>query len=449
MRKSCIATIIAIAMIGLLTGCGEAKYVAKTPDGREIELDEDEAKELKELQDEFKKSLGVSDEVEDVDDESEDEESEEVKDDSETNDNVKESEEEEVESEETEENQAEVSDENEIVYEEFRDSLGEKLEYYTAGLGLYYDVYENGAIITEIDDEFAKIPETVKGQDGKEYTVVGFGNGDEVFRKYRSDERITFEIPSHIKYIGDSAFSGAYHITELIIPDTVEYIGGYHTFRGMENLEKIRFPEKIKTDMAWQETLSYTKLKNVSVPEGVYELYGALSGNAELESCDLPDNLKLVGWYTFWDCKSLQSVDIPDSVESIGQEAFYSTAIKEIKYPKSLKRLDISAFNGCPQLVEFIIPKVEEYDGNIHDMQIGDSCESIIYEKNVSWQDFGNGSVPKILYTPNLKKLVCPDGITDIEGINDYPDGQLTVYVDEDAVDYFSAKFPNVTFKAK
>lgn len=432
MKARIISGIIIASMVIMMTGCGEAKYVMQTPDGKTYEVSEDEAKELQEIQNELKKELGLSDETDAHEEEVEDDDSEKAV----------------IETEKFED----AADAQENKYIEYEELMGKNIERSLEDFGIIYSIYENGAAIDRIKDEFATIPETVKGSDGKEYPVVAFGTGGRVFEWYKSENKGPFELPKNIKYIARGAFSTAIHITELTIPDTVEFIGGGDTFYDMRYMEKIVLPKSIKTDGKWDDTFGRCfVLKNVDIPSGVYETRMTFSECESLESYSLPDGLLEIGEFTFDGCSKLNEIKVPDSVEIIGNGAFNGTNIISFEYPKNLKELDYRTFEGCESLVELRIPKIEELYGNISAMHAGEKLETIIFDDGLSCEDVGPDTAFGVDYysSPNLKKVVCPDGVKDMFNLDTFPEGQLTVYVESNGVDYFQSKFPNVKFEAK
>ena len=95
-----------------------------------------------------------------------------------------------------------------------------------------------------------------------------------------------------------------------------------------------------------------------------------------------------VGDNAFYECNKLASVTLPNGLVSIGQYAFYSTKMKEITFPTSLKSIGDDAFYYCSQIGSVILP---------------DGLESI-----------GRCS---FYYMSNLQKVILPSSLT---AIGDY-----------------------------
>ena len=67
--------------------------------------------------------------------------------------------------------------------------------------------------------------------------------------------------------------------------------------------------------------------------------------------------VKEIGEWAFWYCKSLTSVIIPNSVTSIGNSAFSNcSGLTSIKIPNSVTSIGWNAFAGCIGLTSIIIP---------------------------------------------------------------------------------------------
>jgi hypothetical protein len=64
-----------------------------------------------------------------------------------------------------------------------------------------------------------------------------------------------------------------------------------------------------------------------------------------LESVNLPEGLKKIGYQTFEDCTSLKNINIPDSITRIEQRAFAGcNNISDEAYQK-IVRINPNAFN--------------------------------------------------------------------------------------------------------
>lgn len=112
-----------------------------------------------------------------------------------------------------------------------------------------------------------------------------------------------------------------------VIPDGVEYIGGY-AFDNLEELESIDIPSSV------------TKI-------GQYAFFNCRN----LKSIVLPENLTYIGSRSFGQCHSLKNVTLPDGMETIGSRAFYyCDSLESITIPASVTIVEGSAFLACSSL---------------------------------------------------------------------------------------------------
>ena len=63
------------------------------------------------------------------------------------------------------------------------------------------------------------------------------------------------------------------------------------------------------------------------------------------ETVVLPKELKIIGAYSFFDCRKLSKINIPDGMEKIGEYAFYKCRfLKSIEIPASVSEIGANAF---------------------------------------------------------------------------------------------------------
>ena len=138
--------------------------------------------------------------------------------------------------------------------------------------------------------------------------------------------------PSTLKKIGELAFVYCTNLTSISLSSNIKEIGDYAF--GMTQISgELIIPDNVTTigDYAFNST-SITSLK-------------------------LGNNVKIIGGYTFENCKNLTGeLIIPDSVTSIGDYAFHRTSITSLKLGNSVEKIGISAFQGCDLTGELIIP---------------------------------------------------------------------------------------------
>ncbi|MBR6327972.1 MAG: leucine-rich repeat domain-containing protein [Alphaproteobacteria bacterium] len=81
----------------------------------------------------------------------------------------------------------------------------------------------------------------------------------------------------------------------------------------------------------------WTSVQNVSIPDSVTSLgITAFYNTSKLESVDLPDNLKTMGWGAFQH-SGLKSLDLPDSMVSVGAHALATGSLSELTVSDTTK----------------------------------------------------------------------------------------------------------------
>lgn len=169
-----------------------------------------------------------------------------------------------------------------------------------------------------------------------------------------------------------SAFNGEKSLTDLVLPEGIEYIGSNAFARS--NLAEIVLPSTlIEID---QYAFTETRLKEIALPASVKALGSSAFEEAEdLESADLsmtkieslevmtfaycsslkdiklPNALKSA-YKVFYECSGLESIVIPDSLTELGDSfCFGCTNLKYVTFGSGLTKIGKHAFWECPSLV--------------------------------------------------------------------------------------------------
>ena len=80
--------------------------------------------------------------------------------------------------------------------------------------------------------------------------------------------------------------------------------------------------------------------------------------SADVTSVVMPQYLRTIRYYAFYDCSNLTSVTIGNSVESIGKYAFaYCSNLTSIMIPDSVTNIGKYAFYNCDRLINVTIGK--------------------------------------------------------------------------------------------
>lgn len=153
----------------------------------------------------------------------------------------------------------------------------------------------------------------------------------------------SFQVPGHVKNIGQGAFKGCTSLVNVDIPNSVTSIGRYAfedcssltsieipnsvtnigeaAFRDCSRLEHIIIPDSV-TSIGPYAFGGCSGLKNIIISRSVTSIQGTFERCTSLTSVVIPDSVTKIEWGAFWGCSSLERIIIPDSVTSIGSWAF-------------------------------------------------------------------------------------------------------------------------------
>ena len=158
----------------------------------------------------------------------------------------------------------------------------------------------------------------------------------------------------------DKACFGNYNITELTLPNTLNYIGE-QAFEDCAGLKSVVIPGSVKS-IPRSAFYGCSSLNKVTLEEGVEEICeNAFSACNNLFDLSLPSTLKCIGKSAFKYSYALANVNLPESLEFIGERAFEGSVLNSITIPSSVKSLGCYAFSSCIELEKVIIEEGLEY----------------------------------------------------------------------------------------
>lgn len=189
----------------------------------------------------------------------------------------------------------------------------------------------------------------------------------------------------------------------LIVPNGIKHIiGGMYNFK-CTKLEKIILPKTLKEiGMGSFENLMY--LKEITIPEGVTRIGSrAFSGCRELSKVILPQSLLKIEDEAFSECYKLKDISFSDKLQEIGARAFNECEGLEKIFIPLVKKIGSNAFANCSNLTVVDIPQDTELGLNVFK-----NCEKLEVRSEVEIDDV-------YLNCSKIKKLIIPDGISEIE----------------------------------
>lgn len=159
------------------------------------------------------------------------------------------------------------------------------------------------------------IPDKINGL---EVTEIG----DLAFSDYEADRDNDNSFKAHCR------FTIKKNIREVIIPDTVEKIGGFAFYKCFK-LEKVNIPSSFR-ETGFGNTFGYTKIKEIELPEGMTKInHSAFRNSSSLEKVTLPDSIEEIDYCAFMDCVNLKEINVPDGLKKIYLSAFEDTALTD------------------------------------------------------------------------------------------------------------------------
>ena len=94
-----------------------------------------------------------------------------------------------------------------------------------------------------------------------------------------------------------------------------------------------------------------------AVNVGSYAFHGGTTGAnyPNLTSVSIPDTVKTVGSYAFYNCKALADAELPAGLQALGGSSFSGTALTAVTIPASLVTFDSDVFRSCTSLQSLTI----------------------------------------------------------------------------------------------
>ena len=198
---------------------------------------------------------------------------------------------------------------------------------------------------------------------------------------YQSDLK-KVDIPRTVEKIGYSVFYNCSSLTSIAIPDSVVEIKG-NAFSGCELLSDVVLPQSLKVlglDVFKNcKMLKYNQhLDGYYLPSKTNEYFVLIKieddyvssfqthenteliapkvfENSKIETIEITDNVRVIGYYSFSMCESLISIKLPQSVSLIGEGAFYGcNSLTTINIPEGVTSIEPSTFENCEKLISVI-----------------------------------------------------------------------------------------------
>lgn len=212
------------------------------------------------------------------------------------------------------------------------------------------------------------------------YNTKYAGSGGVLYNKactelhtYPWDKGSTFEVPSIVTVIGESAFLGDTKLTGITLDARLDAVNA-KAFKGCSNLASVSIPNQTTTiaDEAFSGCYKMasltignsvntigasafygcTKIPSVTIPESTTDIAAsAFQGCVAMTELNLGSNLVTLGDDAFRGCTSLLKVEMPLSLVQTGEGIFRScVSLNEVTIGANLMALNPYSFNGCSAL---------------------------------------------------------------------------------------------------
>ena len=184
---------------------------------------------------------------------------------------------------------------------------------------------------------------------------------------------------------GDGAFFMCTYLKEIIIPDSVSYLGP-RTFLGCTSLITVTIGDSVTSigDHAFEECRSLTSVTIgnavTSIGEDAFDLCkkidtvhyaGDIEGWLTISFATFDSNPVCFGAKLFFNNELVSNVNIPDDLTSIGRYALYGCiSLESIAIPSSIVNINGFAFYGCTSLTSIDVDANNQHyksiDGNLY-----------------------------------------------------------------------------------
>lgn len=155
--------------------------------------------------------------------------------------------------------------------------------------------------------------------------------------------------------IYEDAFTSNESIKEVVLPDSVTYIGG-SAFKNCKNLTKINLN---KVEVIEKSAFEGTKLDKITLSSVMSIDTGAFKNCKSLKNVTLSNDILEIGKSAFYGCSALSDVDL-GSVQKVGESCFNGcSSLVNINLSK-VKYFGRSSFMSCTSLDNIVLTNVIE-----------------------------------------------------------------------------------------
>lgn len=198
------------------------------------------------------------------------------------------------------------------------------------------------------------------------YSSVGgvvYSKDKKTLRICPAGKKGAFKIPTGVTEIGSSAFSNCTKLTSITVPNSVKTIGGWAFEK--TSISKITVPASVN-ELSVHAFDHCAKLSSIAVNKNnkTYSSIGGVVFNNNKTTLVLfpcgksgnytvPNGVKTIGTYAFYDCDKVKSVKLSGTVTKISKNAFEMCSnMNYINLNKNIKTIENQAFWGMYNLYD-------------------------------------------------------------------------------------------------
>lgn len=140
----------------------------------------------------------------------------------------------------------------------------------------------------------------------------------------------------------------------IIVSDGIKYLGG-HLFENFFAIQNILLPQSLI--YIGEKALACT-CESICLPGNVRYI-GAycMEGNWALKECVLENGIPYVGSHMFSGCSNLSTIELPPSIKEIRSYAFTWSGIERILVNRGARVIEEGAFQQCKKLNSIYLPE--------------------------------------------------------------------------------------------
>ena len=120
-----------------------------------------------------------------------------------------------------------------------------------------------------------------------------------------------------------------YDVYSVVIEDGITSVGDF-AFTGMSELSEVSIPESV--DYIGCEAFAYTDIKNIDLPSGIEKIEFGTFIFTDIEKLTIPDGVTTIRTLAFHGCDSLREITVPSSVKTIEDAAFMACELTDVYF---------------------------------------------------------------------------------------------------------------------